>query len=101
MCGRCVIFTFDEVLEVIREIEVGTPFDFEPDWPARRLQAYPKSAASLIVSEFDTALGVTSLREGSFSARDFTWGFEESWKPGVVFNTRIESAMKPTWRDSI
>ena len=33
MCGRCVIFTFDEVLEVIREIEVGTPFDFEPDWP--------------------------------------------------------------------
>lgn len=74
MCGRCVIFTFDEVLEVIREIEVGTPFDFEPDWPARRLQAYPKSAASLIVSEFDTALGVTSLREGSFSARDFTWG---------------------------
>lgn len=101
MCGRCVVFTFDEVLEIIKEIEVGTPFSFEPDWPARRLQAYPKSAASLIVPEFDTALGVTSLREGSLSARDFTWGFEESWKPGVVFNTRIESAMKPTWRDSI
>lgn len=44
MCGRCVVFTFDEVLEIIKEIEVGTPFSFEPDWPARRLQAYPKSA---------------------------------------------------------
>ena len=29
------------------------------------------------------------------------WGFEESWKPGVVFNTRIESAGKPMWRDSM
>lgn len=101
MCGRCVIFTFDEVLEVIREIEVGAPFNFEPDWPARRPQAYPKSVAPLIVPEFDTALGATSIGEGSLSARDLKWGFEEAWKPGVVFNTRIESAMKPTWRDSM
>lgn len=33
--------------------------------------------------------------------REFSWGFEESWKPGVVFNTRIESATKPTWQESM
>ena len=33
--------------------------------------------------------------------RKLSWGFEESWKPGVVFNTRIESAAKPTWQESM
>ena len=27
MCGRCVIFTYDEVLEVVREVEVGVPLN--------------------------------------------------------------------------
>ena len=49
MCGRCVIFTFDEVLQVINEIELGQTFNFEPDWPARKVQAFPNSAAPLIV----------------------------------------------------
>lgn len=101
MCGRCIIFTFDEVLDIIREIEVGVPFNFEPDWPARRARAYPKSAAPLIVPDFDTAGGIPSLGAGDLSARELIWGFEESWKPGVVFNTRIESAMRPTWRESM
>lgn len=101
MCGRCVIFTFDEVLQVINEIELGRAFNFEPDWPARKVQAFPNSAAPLIVPQFDTATGFDALRSGSLSAKEMGWGFEESWKPGVVFNTRIESAMKPTWRDSM
>lgn len=101
MCGRCVIFTFDEVLEVIREIELGSTFNFEPDWPARKAQAFPNSMAPLIVPEFDTAHGVADISRGALNARELTWGFEESWKPGVVFNTRIESAAKPTWRESM
>ncbi|WP_206214481.1 SOS response-associated peptidase [Adlercreutzia sp. ZJ242] len=101
MCGRCVILTFDEVLEVIREIEINSPVNVEPDWPARRLQAYPKSTAPLIVPEFDTSLAPPALTSESLSARELSWGFEEPWKPGVVFNTRIESAAKPTWRDSM
>ncbi len=68
MCGRCVIFTFDEVLQVINEIELGIAFNFDPDWPARKVQAYPNSAAPLIVPQFDTAVGVKSLRSGSLSA---------------------------------
>lgn len=101
MCGRCVIFTFDEVLEIVRQIEVGAPLNLEPDWPARKPQAYPKSLAPLIVPSFDTAQPAPNLGLGSLAARDLSWGFEESWKPGVVFDTRIESAMKPTWRDSM
>ena len=101
MCGRCVIFTYDEVLEVVREVEIGAPLNVDPDWPARRIEAYPKSVAPLIVPTFDTALEAPSLTQGSLTARELSWGFEESWKPGVVFNTRIESADKPTWRDSM
>ncbi len=101
MCGRCVIFTYDEVLGIIREIEVCAPLNVEPDWPARRLQAYPKSVAPVIVPTFDTAQGLGRLREGCLEARELSWGFDEPWKSGVVFNARIESALKPIWRDSM
>lgn len=102
MCGRCVIFTYDEVLDIIMEIEVGVPFNFVPDWPAQRPQAFPNSAVPLIIPKFDTAqTQEASLFDGVLEARNMLWGFEESWRPGVVFNTRIESATKPTWRDSM
>lgn len=38
---------------------------------------------------------------GGLQVRQMCWGFQESWKAGVVFNTRIESAGKPLWRDSM
>lgn len=101
MCGRCVIFTFDEVLGIVRKIVVGAPINGQPDWPARRPEAYPMSVAPLIVPTFDTACAAPAIEEGSLEPRELSWGFEESWKPGVVFNTRIESAAKPTWRDSM
>lgn len=101
MCKRCVIFTFDEVLEIIKEIELDSAFSLKPSWPTKRMQAYPNSSAPLIVPEFDTARGTPRLGPESLQPRELAWGFEESWKPGVVFNTRIESAAKPTWRDSM
>lgn len=101
MCGRCIIFTFDEVLEIIQQIEVGVPLNIQPDWPAVHPQAYPNSIAPLIVPTFDTAASARSLVPGSLEARELVWGFEGSWRPGVVFNTRIESASKPTWQDSM
>lgn len=101
MCGKCIIFTFDEVLEIIRKIEISLPLNIEPDWPARRSQVYPKSISPLIIPKFDTASEVPALVAGSLSACELSWGFEESWKPGVVFNTRIESAAKPTWCESM
>lgn len=101
----------------MHRIEIGAPLNFNPDWPVRTAEAYPKSVAPLIVPKFDTGAGTpaSSLATESFSSgsslptfppeslgvRELSWGFEESWKPGVVFNTRIESATKPMWRESI
>lgn len=101
MCKRCVIFTYDEVLDIVLKLEVGVPLNFNPDWPARTTEAYPKSVAPLIVPKFDTAASTPTLTPGSLGVRELSWGFEESWKPGVVFNTRIESATKPTWQESM
>lgn len=107
MCGKCIILEYDEVLDLVHEIEIGIPFDFSPDWPVRLIEAYPNSIAPLIVPEFDldsSASGFkrgAALGQGSLAVREFSWGFKEDWKPGVVFNTRIESAMRPIWRDSM
>lgn len=115
MCKRCIIFTYDEVLDIMHRIEIGAPLNFNPDWPVRTTEAYPKSIAPLIVPKFDTATAVPTSRlatesfnsplptftPGSLGVRELSWGFEESWKPGVVFNTRIESATKPMWRESM
>ena len=92
MCKRCVIFTYDEVLDIVLKLEVGVPLNFNPDWPARTTEAYPKSVAPLIVPKFDTAASTPTLTPGSLGVRELSWGFEESWKPGVVFNTRIDAA---------
>lgn len=101
MCKRCIIFTYDEVLDIMLKLEVGVPLNFNPDWPVQTAETYPKSIAPLIVPKFDTAAPVPALAPESLGVRELSWGFEESWKPGVVFNTRIESATKPTWQESM
>lgn len=101
MCKRCIILTYDEVLDIVLKLEVGAPLNFNPDWPIRTTEAYPKSVAPLIVPKFDTATPAPAFTPGSLGVRELSWGFEESWKPGVVFNTRIESATKPTWQESM
>ncbi len=131
MCGRCITLTYDEVADVIRQIEVGIPIGIEPDWPAQYPQAYPKSVVPLILNGEGagslggataarslggttapgaTAAGSPGALEGAepdtpvqlqLFVGEKTWGFEESWKNGVVFNTRIESADKPLWRESL
>lgn len=101
MCGKCVIFSYDEVLDMVRQIEVGSPLITEPDWPARKDFAYPKSLAPVIVPRFDTAFPSPALDSQTLAVSQLSWGFQESWKPGVVFNTRIESADRPMWRDAM
>lgn len=101
MCGKCVIFSYDEALDMVRRIEVGSPLITEPDWPARRSFAYPKSFAPIIVPRFDTALPSPMLTMETLHVAQLSWGFQEPWKPGVVFNTRIESADRPMWRDAM
>lgn len=92
MCGRFVMLTFDEVLQVVQCLEFCTPFNALPDWPARP-SAYPGSEVAVIVP-----------CEGGLQVRSLRWGFEASWQKGLVFNTRIETALGPRpglWREPI
>lgn len=52
------------------KLEVGAPLNFNPDWPVRTTEAYPKSFAPLIVPKFDTAAAVptSTLSAESFNA---------------------------------
>ncbi len=99
----------------MHRIEAGTPLNFNLDWSVRTTEAYPKSIAPLIMPKFDTAAvaptsslvtepfnsSLPAFPPRSLGVRELSWGFEESWKPGVVFNTRIESATKPMWQESM
>ena len=94
MCGRFVSLSWDEVLGVIQSIEMDTPFNPEPDWPARRPDAFPKSIAPIIVPEHDELVPL-----------DLRWGFAAPWdERKVLFNTRIETALgqrSGVWREAI
>lgn len=102
MCRKCLILTYDEVLDVIQEIEVSAPLSFGSDWPARFPIAYPRLPVPLIIPFFDTASYQNTIEPGMLRAQELTWGFVGSWrKSDVIFNTRIESADKPLWQESM
>lgn len=82
MCGRFVMLTYDEVMDVIQSIEMDAPYNIEPDWPATRPSAYPGSIVP-VITESGGILELQSLK----------WGFETDWQKGLVFNTRIETAL--------
>lgn len=136
MCGKCVVLTYDEVLDLVMRMEVSGPVA-AAEWPARACgaMAFPNSAVPLIVPgegarwsplsvageesgrqlhvasgegaarspfpAFDEGSSPQPFVPGDLQVRGMRWGFEEPWKPGVVFNTRIESAGRPMWRDSM
>ena len=93
MCNRFTVLEYDEVEGIVRSIVFQTPFLVQPDWPARR-DAFPQNAAPVIVSN---AVPYPFRNPGAWtqnlSVANLTWGFDVPWKNGVVFNTRIESAL--------
>lgn len=93
MCGRFTMLTYDEVLGVIQSIEFGTPFNPESDWPAQGTDAFPGSNVPLILP----------AKNNHLEAVELWWGYPASWQKGVVFNTRIESALSGSdmWSESI
>ncbi len=105
MCKRCIIFTYDEVLDIVHRFEIGAPLNFNPDWPVWRVEAYPKSVVPLIVPEFDTAVTapastlstetartpLPTFMPGSLGVRELSWGFEKSWKP-ALYSIRASKA---------
>ncbi len=95
MCGRFTSLTYDEVADVIKGIEMSAPLNIMPDWPATRPNVYPKMRVTVIRPD-----GEGDAKEKLVPA-ELQWGFPVEWQQGVVFNTRIESAGKPLWRDSL
>lgn len=94
MCGRFIMIPKEILDEIIQEVEVERVPNPMPDWPAVRQSVYPGAQAPIIAPG---ANGLTSSVK--------QWGYEVNWKKGVVFNTRVDSAMKPEgfsmWRESI
>ncbi len=84
MCGRFVMLNYDEVIDVIRSIEMDAPYLIEPDWPASRPSAYPGSIVPIITEA-----------EGALCAQSLKWGFEADWQKDLLFNTRLETAIGP------
>jgi len=93
MCGRFIIVPQDVLDGIIREIEVDRVPNPMPDWPAQRQSAYPGAQAPVV-----TAVG------GFWKTEPMTWGFEAPWSKGLVFNTRVETAVRPgrnMWADAL
>ncbi len=94
VCGRFIALTWDEVLGVIRSIQMDAPFMPDPDWPAARPNAFPGSIVPVIAPA-----------EGGLDAVELRWGFEAPWDAKkALFNTRIETALdqkEGLWRDAL
>ena len=98
MCRRFTVVTWDEVAEVVRELQADSPVNAQPDWPARPMageaataqvepgeDAFPGAGVDVIVRGPESKLAVERL----------TWGFPVEWQQRPVYNTRLETAMGP------
>jgi len=97
MCGRMIILTYDEVLDVLQAVQAG-PDNPYPDWPARAPRdAYPTDAVPVVLS-----LEPPVANSGPDPVRILNWGFPVEWQAAPVFNTRIESiaAGRGMWREA-
>lgn len=48
MCKRFTMLTWDETMSVVRSLEAHAPLNPVPDWPARRIDAFPDAEVSVI-----------------------------------------------------
>lgn len=117
------MLTWDETLSVVRSLEARTPLNSVPDWPARRIDAFPDSEVAVIVAGGCTQsclacpfpCGRSRLDTGSHSSDDnrkppfcgtldvlpLRWGYQLPSDGKLVFNTRIERAAdSPLWSES-
>ena len=98
MCRRFTVVTWDEVVEVVRELQADSPVNAQPDWPARPMageaataqvepgeDAFPGAGVDVIVRGPESKLAIERL----------TWGFPVEWQQRPVYNTRLETAMGP------
>lgn len=91
MCVSFVMIPRNIVEQIVHEMAIKTYRNVYPDWPARHINAFPKSTVSLIVS-----------KEDELVVEDKVWGYPVPWTKNPLVNTRIESALeKDLWRESL
>ena len=94
MCGRITVITQQELQEIIADLQAGKHagrLGNASESGSTRAQARPGSPVNAITSD-----------KGVLSSNVLNWGFKPSWSNKLVFNTRIESALKGgMWRDAI
>lgn len=103
MCHRFIGFTYEQVCTVVDDLNrlenrrvIGAPGqpDPTPDWPAQiggtaeaPMETPGKQAWAITCSAAGTAL------PSPFLPQQLAWGFTVEWKRGVIYNTRLESAL--------
>lgn len=94
MCNSFTVLEFDEVDGIVRSLVFNTPFVLDEEWPAMRRDVLPGDTVPVIVPVGFRDVGFADAAEGrSMRALPMKWGFDAPWKKGIVFNTRIESAL--------
>ncbi|WP_298626919.1 hypothetical protein [uncultured Senegalimassilia sp.] len=78
MCRRFTVVTWDEVAEVVRELQVDSPVNAQPDWPARPMDG--EGAAAQVEPGEDAFPGtgvdvVVRRPESQLAVERLTWGF--------------------------
>lgn len=125
MCKRFTMLTWDETMSVVRSLEAHAPLNPVPDWPARRIDAFPDAEVSVIVGggcaqscracPFPCGSGPRHSDQGPHAAngnlqpplcgtlnvRSLRWGYPMPSDGKLVFNTRLERApFSALWSDS-
>ena len=94
MCHQIASIPREILEQVLEEIRIKNYVNELPDWPATRVNAFPKSQVPLFVFE-----------QGALTIVDKTWGYPVAWSNNPIFNTRADTAMKAggqnMWRDSL
>ena len=98
MCRRFTVVTWDEVAEVVRELQADSPVNAQPDWPARTMVGEGAAAQVEPGEDVFPGAGVDVIVRGPESqliVERLTWGFPVEWQQRPVYNTRLETAMGP------
>lgn len=97
MCGHFLMVSEEDLDDIVAEIQRSVHVNALPDWPAQRQparDAFPGAKVPLVVGNAVANLAVQTM----------SWGFPLSWKKGLAFNTRIETALGSPdnmWRESL
>jgi putative SOS response-associated peptidase YedK len=92
MCATFIIIPQDELDRIISDVQNNLKAEHANVIEAYK-KVYAKAEAPVIIPN-----------RGQYQIQTMLWGYPVSWQKGVVYNTRIETALGPKsgiWSDSI